>query len=253
MRALLPGPVDNVDVHAYYAAGWLDRGGVRANFVAAADGAVSASGTSRGLQTPGDNTVFGALRDLCDVVLVGAGTAVTEGYGPVTPSAQRKAVRRSHGLRDTVPVAVVSRTLRLDPTDRLFTEALPGARTIVLTCAAADAEQRRLLKQVADVVDCGDEAVESIAARAALEERGLTRILCEGGPSVFADLMRDGVVDELCLSLTPRLAGPGPGRITGGTPWPGALDLALVGLLEEDGALFCRYRTGAGEAGTLSR
>lgn len=242
VRALLPGPVDDVDVHAYYAAGWLDRGGVRANFVASADGAVSASGTSRGLQTPGDNRVFGALRDLCDVVLVGAGTAVTEGYGPVLPTAQRRAVRRSHGLLDTAPVAVISRTLRLDPAAGLFADALPAARTLVLTCTAADAEQRRALKQVADVVDCGDDAVDPLTARAVLEERGLTRILCEGGPRVFAELVDAGAVDELCLSLTPKLAGPGPGRITAGAEWPDALDVSLVGLLEEDGALFCRYR-----------
>jgi riboflavin biosynthesis pyrimidine reductase len=80
--------------------------------------------------------------------------------------------------------------------------------------------------------------------RHALEERGLTRILSEGGPSVFADLARHGVVDELCLSITPILGGPGPGRISAGTEWPSPLPLTLLGLLEEDGSLFCRYRTG---------
>ena len=244
MRALLPGPVDDVDIHAYYAAGWLDRGGVRVNFVAAADGAVHAGGLSRGLQTPGDNAVFAALRNLADVVHVGSGTAIAEGYGPVAPSTQRRAVRRSLGLRETLPVAVQSRSLRLDPENALFTDALPGARTIILTCAAADPEQRRLLKPVADVVDCGDESVDAVLVRQALEDRGLTRILSEGGPTVFADLARHGVVDELCLSVTPILGGPGPGRITAGKEWPSAVPLTLVGLLEDDGSLFCRYRTG---------
>ncbi len=244
MRALYPGPVDDVDVHAYYAAGWLDRAGMRVNFVSAVDGAAQAAGRSRGLQTPGDNVVFAALRDLADAVLVGAGTAVAEGYGPVTFGARRKSIRRDHGLRDVLPVAVLSRSLRLDPGDALFTDVLPGARTIVLTCGAADAEKRRLLKQVADVVDCGDEAVDSALARAALADRGLTRVLAEGGPSVFADLMRDGVVDELCLSVSPMLVGPGPGRITAGSDWDSPAPLTLVGLLEDDGALFARYRTG---------
>ena len=244
MRALIPGLVDDVDLHAYYAAGWLDRGGLRVNFVSAADGAAHAGGLSRGLQTPGDNAVFAALRNLADVVHVGSGTAVAEGYGPIAPSAERKAIRRSYGLREVVPVAVQSRSLSLDPDAELFTEAQPGARTIVLTCAAADAERRRLLKPVADLVDCGDETVEPALARQALEERGLTRILSEGGPSVFADLARHGVVDELCLSITPVLGGPGPGRISAGKEWPAPLPLTLVGLLEEDGSLFCRYRTG---------
>ena len=247
MRALLPGLVDDVDLHAYYAAGWIDRGGLRVNFVSAADGAAHAGGLSRGLQTPGDNAVFAALRNLADVVHVGSGTAVAEDYGPIAPSAERRAIRRSFGLRETLPVAVQSRSLNLDPDDDLFTEALPGAQTLILTCAAADPEQRRLLKTVADLVDCGDETVEPVLVRQALEERGLTRILSEGGPSVFADLARHGVVDELCLSVTPVLGGPGPGRISAGKEWAAALPLTLVGLLEEEGSLFCRYRTGGSD------
>jgi riboflavin biosynthesis pyrimidine reductase len=244
MRALLPGPVDDVDLHSYYAAGWLDRGGLRVNFVTSADGAVTAGGVSKGLQTPGDNQVFAVLRDLADVVLVGSGTARAEKYAAVSLSSRRRGIRREHGLPDVLPVAVLSSSLRLDPSAELFTEALPGARTIVLTCGAADAEQRRLLKQVADVVDCGDESVEPALARAALEERGLTRILSEGGPSVLADLVSSGVADELCLSITPLLAGPGPGRIIAGADWPATVPLNLVGLLEDAGALFCRYRVG---------
>ena len=243
MRALLPAPLDDVDVHAYYAAGWLDRGGLRMNFIASADGAVHVNGLSKGLQTPGDNAIFAALRDLADVVLIGAGTAVGEQYDALAFGARRRAIRREHGLRESLPTAVISRTLRLDPAAAMFTDPLPGAQAIVLTCASADAEQRRLLKQVAEVIDCGDETVDSVLARQALEERGLTRILCEGGPNAFADLARDAVVDELCLTISPMLAGPGAGRIIAGGDWPVPHELKLVGLLEEDGALFCRYTT----------
>jgi RibD C-terminal domain len=86
VRALLPQPVEDVDVHAYYADGWLDRGGLRVNFVVSADGAAQAQGKSAGLQTPGDNRIFAALRDLADVVLVGAGTASVEGYRAIALS-----------------------------------------------------------------------------------------------------------------------------------------------------------------------
>ena len=54
------------------------------------------------------------------------------------------------------------------------------------------------------------------------------------------------MVDELCLSLTPKLVGPGPARITAGDDWPHARPLTLAGLLEEDGALFARYLVDAG-------
>jgi riboflavin biosynthesis pyrimidine reductase len=89
--------------------------------------------------------------------------------------------------------------------------------------------------------------------RSALEERGLRRILSEGGPTAFADLVAGGVVDELCLSLSPVLVGPGPARITAGAQWEAPVGLRLVGLLEEDGALFLRYRgspsSGVGDGG----
>lgn len=243
MRALLPSPQDDVDVHAWYAADWLDRGGVRANFVSSVDGAVSAEGASRGLQTAGDNRVFAALRDLADVVLVGAGTARAEGYRPIEVSAARAAIRRERGLPDTLPTAVISRSLRVDPSAPLFADSTPYARTVVITCGSSDAGIRAALDASTDLVVVGEDEVDLPGARAALEQRGFTRILCEGGPTLFADLVREDVMDELCLSVTPLLAGPGAGRIANGAPWPGdPRRLVLAGLLEEDGALFSRYR-----------
>ena len=86
--------------------------------------------------------------------------------------------------------------------------------------------------------------IDAVALRRALEARGLHRILCEGGPSLFGDLAAAGVVDELCISLTPILAGPSGRRVIGGSAWEGVdpSPMRLLGLLEEDGALFCRYR-----------
>lgn len=247
MRALLPAPDpadSDLDLHAWYAADWLDRGGLRMNFVASVDGAATEDGRSRGLQTPGDNAVFGVLRDLADVVLAGAGTVRTEGYAAISLSARRSGIRRDLGLAERLPTAVVSRSLRLDPDSPLFTDAPVGARTIVLTCAAGDPAVRAALEPIADVVVCGEQDVDLPAARQALEQRGLRRILSEGGPTLFAQLAHDRVVDELCLSVTPILTGPGARRIVAGELWPGEpIGLRLIGLLEEDGALFCRYRT----------
>ncbi len=243
MRSLMPHPAEDVDVHAFYAESWLERGGLRANFVTSADGAAHAMGTSKGLQTPGDNVVFTALRDLADVVLVGSGTVTSEKYRPVHLSPERQQVRMQHGLARLQPIAITTGSLRLDPDDRLFTDTDPGARTIVLTCASADADRRAALARVADVLTCGEDVVEPVLVRQALEERGLTRILSEGGPTAFAGLAAAGVVDELCLSLSPILVGPGAGRIVAGADeWPDARGMELVGLLEDAGALFLRYR-----------
>jgi len=236
VRALLPTHLTDADVHAHYAANWVADGGVRVNFIASVDGAVTAGGLSRGLQTPGDNRVFAALRDLADVVLVGAGTARAEGYGVIRA---RASIRHQLGFAAELPTAVVSRALDLDATSGLF-----GAdpRTIVLTCAASDAGRRAALGEVADVVVCGDTTVDLALGMAALRDRGHTRILAEGGPHLFADLARAAVLDEVCLSISPVLAGPGAGRILAGNPFEELIALTLTGLLEEDGALFCRYR-----------
>jgi riboflavin biosynthesis pyrimidine reductase len=252
MRVLLPSPAEEVDLHAFYAADWVDAGGVRMDFVASADGAATAAGLSRGLQTQGDNRVFAALRDLADVVVAGAGTVRAEGYEAINLSARRRAIRRAYGFDEELPTAVVSRSLNLDPTSKLFQPA--ATRTVVITCAAADPAVHAALAPIADVLLCGDQEVDLIAARAALEERGFRRILCEGGPHLFADMLRARVVDELCLSVSPLLAGPGAGRITAGVAWTGPHGtgvaephaVTLTGLLEEDGALFCRYRVPRG-------
>jgi riboflavin biosynthesis pyrimidine reductase len=242
VRALLPRPVDDVDIHAHYAADWLDAGGLRVNFIASADGAAQAAGKSAGLQTPGDNAVFGALRDLADVVLVGAGTAVVEGYRPVRFSERRAGLRRDYRLPGVLPVAVTSRTLRMDPTVELFTDATGDARTIVLTCAAAPPEQLAAFRAVADVALCGEDTVDPLLVRAALADRGHRRVLSEGGPTLFGQFAAAGAVDELCLTVSPLLSGPGPMRITSGPEWSGPRPADLVGLLEEDSALFLRYR-----------
>jgi riboflavin biosynthesis pyrimidine reductase len=246
MRAVLPPSEPKseveIDVHAWYAADWVDRGGVRINFVASADGAASASGFSRGLQTPGDNRIFAALRDLADVVVAGAGTARTEGYRPIELTGRRAEARARYGLRPALPTAIVSGSLLLDPDARLFAEPPDGAPTIVITGTAGDPDVLAKLRDRVDLVQVGTDEVDLPAAVRALADRGFTRVLCEGGPQLFGALGAARLIDEVCLSVTPILVGPGPGRIVAGTPWPdGVQPMRLAGLLEEDGALFCRY------------
>src|SRR3954462_8559388 len=109
MQQLLPAGLDvEVALHAFYGGnGWLADGGVRINFIASADGAATVAGLSRGLQSPGDNRVFAALRDLADVILVGAAPAAAEGYRPSVPGPQRRAGRARRGLAEAPAIAVV--------------------------------------------------------------------------------------------------------------------------------------------------
>lgn len=258
MRALLPAgsatstdvTADPVDVHAHYAESWLESGGVRVNFVSSVDGAASAAGLSRGLQTPGDNAVFAALRDLADVILVGASTAAAENYRPSNPPERRKAIRRAYGFAEAPAIAVMSSSLQLDLSAELFTAAT-AAPTLVITGSSAPLNRRNDIidlagtntrLQLLEAPSAHDGEVDFGAAVTALRELGYRRILCEGGPRLFAAGLAAGCVDELCISVAPLLTGPGAGRIVGGPPWSGEpARLSLTGLLTEDDALFCRY------------
>src|SRR3954468_1513578 len=155
-----------VDLHAYYAHDWVAEGGVRVNFVSSVDGAGAASGLSRGLQTPGDNAVFAVLRDMADVILVGAATAAAERYRPANPSARRRAVRSEYGLAEVPAIAVMSSSLQLDLAAELFSAATQ-APTLVITGSAAPISARN------DIIDlAGGQTRPQPGAGAAQPGRG---------------------------------------------------------------------------------
>jgi riboflavin biosynthesis pyrimidine reductase len=135
---------------------------------------------------------------------------------------------------------VVTGRLDLDPDSPLVTEAPADARTIVITTASAPADRRDQLARHADVIIAGEKSVDLQAATAGLAERGHRRMLAEGGPHLLAQLAGAGLLDELCLTIGPLLAGPGPGRILAGDGTP-TVPLSLAHILEDDGFLLCRY------------
>jgi len=173
------------------------------------------------------------------VVLVGAGTARVEEYKPARRRPSLASLRE--GRPETATIALVTRTLGLNLVSHLFTETPADARTIVITCAASDADMRAEAAKVADVIVAGEETVDLGQALDELAERGLRRVLCEGGPHLLGDLAADGLLDELCLSFSPTLAGAS--RIIAGQPSDARrMKLAHV-LAEDDGVLFLRYLT----------
>jgi riboflavin biosynthesis pyrimidine reductase len=210
--------------------------------VASLDGAAVVDGLSAGLSSPGDRRVFWALRTLADVIVVGAGTARAEGYHPTRIKEPWASLGLRAGRAGAPPLALVSQSLDLDPAAPLIAGAPADARTIIITSPASPADRRAALAKAADVIVTGDAVVDLGAAFAALADRGLPRVLCEGGPRLLSDIAARGLLDELCLTLSPVLAGPGPVRILAGPPMP-ARRLRLAHLLEEDGVLFTRYES----------
>jgi riboflavin biosynthesis pyrimidine reductase len=240
---LLPDPADDVDLDEAYALPGPGRLHVRANFVSSVDGAAEVGGRSGGLSSDADHRLFSVLRGLCDVVLVGAGTVRHERYGPARPSADRRAWRQARGLAAVPPIAVVTSRVDLDLDSAFFAEAT--ARPVILTTGAAPTDVRRRAAEVADIAVCGDTSVDMVTALEALVERGFTRVLCEGGPHVLDQLVTSGRLDELCLSLSPAIAGPERLRIIGGPPLDEPARLELAHVLAAEGMLFLRYLRGS--------
>ncbi|MFJ6216539.1 dihydrofolate reductase family protein [Streptomyces sp. NPDC092296] len=221
------------------AGGGTGRPWVRANMVAGLDGAAWWDGHSEGLSGAADKRIFGVLRALADVVLVGAETVRAEGYRPARAREAFAAARTARGQGPAPVIAVVSRSLELDLTAPLFTA--PLVPTVLITTASAPAGARRAAAGVAEVVVAGEERVDMAAAVRALADRGWTRLLTEGGPRLLAQLAAAGQLDELCLSLAPLVTAGDAPRILNGPALAAAQRMRLDSLLEEDGFLFARY------------
>ncbi|OUZ09679.1 hypothetical protein BHE97_09415 [Aeromicrobium sp. PE09-221] len=227
--------LDTVDLARRYAyPEGLDRPWVRMNFASSVDGsATTEDGVSGALGGDPDATVFALLRSLCDVILVAAGTVRAEGYEPVKPDEVHAELRAELGLDPVPPIAVVSRSLDLP-------EALIAPGQIVITSAASPPERRSELAEVAEVVVAGEEVVHLPTALKALDDRGLRRVLCEGGPSLHGALADEDLIDELCLTIAPVLAaGHGP-RIAHSDHFAGR-SLTLGHLLEAEDVLLTRW------------
>lgn len=214
---------------------------VMANMVGGLDGSAAVGGRVGALSDETDAVLFRSMRSVADIVLVGAETARREGYGPVRLTDDLVAARVAAGLPPTPPIAIVSRSLRLDWDMALFGGDGDGPRPIVVTCSAADPGLRARAETVADVVIAGDAAVEPAAAVEALHERyGARLALCEGGPTLLGQVAAAGLLDELCLTISPVLGGdPLPVSIT--PSGAGLTHMQLRHVAEAHGSLYLRY------------
>jgi riboflavin biosynthesis pyrimidine reductase len=222
-------------------AGSNTRGWVRANMVASADGAVTLDGRSGGLSGPADRTVFTVLRSLADLVLVGAGTARTEHYRPVRATQIWPELRPDRAALP--PIAVVSASLDLTGCEPLLAVPDGSTQTIVITTQAAPADRKAAIARVARIVEAGAHRVDIGVALGELASLGYRRVLVEGGPVLLGHLIYAGLLDELCLTMSPTLAAGSAGRIvaSAGLGSPAAARLSLAHVLTDDDFLLCRY------------
>jgi riboflavin biosynthesis pyrimidine reductase len=248
VRQLFPVAADPVDPHDVYAdlPRASDRPAVRLNMIASIDGASSVDGLSGALGGPADHDVFLAMRSFADVVLVAAGTMRAEGYGPAELPPETQDARSGRGQTPVPAIAVVSRSCNLDWQAPFFTAA--AVRPIVVTVSDAPVDHRSRATEVSDVVIAGEHDVDLRVALDAIAKRGARSVLAEGGPSLNAQLAGAGLLDELCLTLSPSVVGGSAKRIVTGPALDPRSALHLHSVCEDAGYLFLRYRTHGTEA-----
>jgi riboflavin biosynthesis pyrimidine reductase len=218
---------------------------VTGHMVAGLDGTSAVGGRVGPLSTSPDQALFRRMRQIADMVLVGAETVRSEGYGPVRLSDEAQQWRRRLGMSPTPPLAVVSRSLGFDWTAKVFTDAPEDARTHLITCAAADPKRLAEAEELATVIVAGDERVEPAAALQALAELGRRVVLCEGGPTWLGELVAADRLDELCLTISPLMGGdPLPVSVT--PPGSRLAAFELKDTMAQDHTLFLRYERAAG-------
>jgi riboflavin biosynthesis pyrimidine reductase len=215
---------------------------VRANFIASVDGGATADGKSAAMAGPGDRLIFHLLRELADVIVVGAGTVRIEGYSGAHLGVAQRQRRQARGQSEVPRLAIVTKSGRLDRDLGVFTRT--EVPPLVLTCTAAADETRRLLAGLCEVLDCsgGDPGqVDEAVLLEDLRARGMRRILTEGGPTLLGAFIQRDLLDELCLTIAPYLVGGLARRIATG-PGQVLTRMRCAHVLTDDaGYLYTRY------------
>jgi riboflavin-specific deaminase-like protein len=242
MQRLLPDPGPTtperqLDAYRPWEEPREDRPFVATNFAATVDGRVAIGGVSGPIGSSADTAMLAGLRTRFDAVMIGAGTMRAENYGrPVADRAQRER-RERLGLPHDPLMVIVSGRLDLPWDAPLFTAG--GGRVLVFTASEAEPPETATSLRV---VRHEGQVDLTAALRHLREERGIRALLCEGGPHLHGQLWAASLVDDLFLTIAPRLTGDDAPRIIEDAPWLGIAELELAWLLETDGELFARYR-----------
>lgn len=240
MRRLLPDPgpttvSEQLEAYRPWEEAREERPLVGMNFVTTLDGRATIEGRSGPIGSDADTAMLAGLRTRFDAVMIGAGTMRVERYGRPARRPETRAQREAVGLAPEPLMVLISGRLDL-PWDAPLFES--GAEVLIFT--ASETEPPETASAVELVRHPG--AVDlTEALRHLRRERGIRSLLSEGGPHLHEQMQADGLVDDLFLTIAPKLSGgEGPTILEGRLPKVVGFELAW--LLEREGELFARYR-----------
>jgi riboflavin-specific deaminase-like protein len=240
VRRLVPDPgptsiAEQLDDYRPWEAPPAGRPHLALNFATTLDGRASIDGRSGQIGSDTDTAMLVGLRERFDAVMIGAGTMRVERYGRIVSDPAKRAERVELDL-PADPLMVIVGGLDLPWDAPLFTDG--GGEVLLFTTAEGDPPPTAT---PVEVVREADGRVDlTTAMRHLREERGIRAVLCEGGPRLHSQLQAAGLVDELFLTIAPKLVGGGPSILEGVLPEVAELDLTW--LLQEESELFARYR-----------
>jgi riboflavin-specific deaminase-like protein len=216
----------------------VDRPYTIANFVASADGHAAYRGRSRWLSDDADRELFHGLREHVDAILAGTGTLRTERYGRLVRDPERRSRRAASGLAPDPLACVFSRSGDIPTGIPLFED--PWSRVVVFTPSTLDTSGLGAQVEVVRL-DPGELTLTTMMRRLR-STYDVRSLLCEGGPTLFGALLQEDLVDELFVSLAPKLTGGGTApAISNGPELADLRRLDLRWALELGSSLYLRY------------
>jgi riboflavin biosynthesis pyrimidine reductase len=211
---------------------------VLVNFVSSVDGRSTFAGRSGALGDDGDRAMFHGLREQVDAILVGTRTLGKERYGRMLGKPERRERRLAAGRQAEPVTCTVTRTGMVPLDIPLFAE--PEARVLIFSARDIDLAGVRAHVELVRL-DPGELTLTTVL-RHLRSHHAVELLLCEGGPMLFGSLLQEDLVDELFLTLAPKLTGGGTSpTITSGSELPELQELHLAGVLERQGTLYLRY------------
>ncbi|MCK2200335.1 pyrimidine reductase family protein [Corynebacterium callunae] len=176
---------------------------LRCVLVSTLHGSTTVNGTSGDLGNNTDTALLLGLRQWSDVVLVGSGTIKAENYGGVQIPLEIQQQRLTNGQRAIPPIAVISSSLKFDVESRFFKEA--QTRPLIFT-DNKDAELKAVLKNAgAEIIEMEVLSVRGVVDK--LRDAGYARITCEGGATLYAQVLDAGLVDIWHQTVDPTISG----------------------------------------------